>query len=66
MHLVLDSHWLALCLKENATAFSLMTVTVASATFSITGAQSSRGDDVMRLSTALLRISMPEKTGDVF
>lgn len=38
-----------------------MTVTVASATFSITGIQSSRADDVIRLSTAPFRMSMPER-----
>lgn len=43
-------------------AFSLMTVTVASATFSITGIQSSRADDVIRLSTAPFRTSIPDKT----
>lgn len=47
---------------QDVIAFSLMTVTVASATFSNTGIQSSRADDVIRLSTALLRMSMPEKT----
>lgn len=38
-----------------------MTVTVASATFSITGIQLSRSVDVIRLSTAPLRMSMPGK-----
>lgn len=39
--------------------FSLMTVTVASATFMFTDGQSSLSDEVMRLSMALFRVSIP-------
>lgn len=39
--------------------FSLMTVTVASATFMFTDGQSSLLDEVIRLSMALFRVSIP-------
>lgn len=48
-------------MKERVIAFSLMTVTVASATFNFTGTQSSRIDDVIKLSIAPLSMSMPRK-----
>lgn len=42
----------------------LMTVTVASATFMFTDGQASLSDEVMRLSMALLRVSMPMEGKD--
>lgn len=44
--------------------FSLMTVTVASATFMFTEGQSSLLDEVIRLSMALFRVSMPTQRKD--
>jgi len=39
---------------------SLMTVTVASATFMVTGIQSSLLEEAIRLSIALFRVSIPK------
>lgn len=46
--------------KTVCLTLSLMTVTVASATFMVTGIQSSWLEEAIRLSIALFRVSIPE------